>query len=242
MKKMMIRQMGIALALVMAVVAVPAMAQGTHDDERMNQFLVSHTGAGSLQPAEYYQLLHRSYQSDATETNKMILAAGLKAILMNEVPDAKSIDSALVKRAEQEALRVADRSVDIAWQSEGSKINKRMSSYESLINKIIPLGGSLEDYQTYKRDYDKITCEIRAVQDAYMDNSMRTREYTKIYEDVLDSELDLIAFLRKVRALKRMEKELEKAEEAGPLPSPSKQAAIQAHTRWQNAFIAASHN
>jgi hypothetical protein len=242
MKKMMIRQMRITLAVVMVMMAVPLLAQGTHDDDRMNQFLVSHTGAGSLQPATYYQVFHRSYQSDATETNKLILAAAVKAVLINEVPDAKSIDSALVKRAVEEGLRVTDRSVDIAWLSEGSKINKRMSSYESLINKIIPLGGSLEDYQAYKRDYDKITCEIRAIQDAYLDNSQRTREYAKIYEDVLQSELDLVDFLRKTRSIAKAKEDYEKAKEVKAPVSRTRQQALHAHTRWRNAFIAASHN
>jgi hypothetical protein len=39
-----------------------------------------------------------------------------------QVEDADSIESALKKRAEIEALNVADRQIDIAWLAEGSKI------------------------------------------------------------------------------------------------------------------------
>ncbi len=215
-------------------------AQGTHDDERMNQFLVGMTGAGSLQPAWYYNLFHKSYQSDATLSNKSILSAEMKHILMGEEPDAESIDSALVARAKVEALKVADRELDVAWQSEGPKIRKRLDSYKSLIMKITVLGGTMEDYQRFEMDYNKLTCAVRAVQDSYQDNSLRTREYSAIYSDILKSELVLVAFLKDVRYKKKAREDYEASKNDSAVHSRFRSCAVTAHEKWKNAFILAS--
>ena len=212
----------------------------SNDDPRLHQFMVATTGTYSLTPSEYYQLLHNGYQSDATEKNKALLAAGLKGILMGENPDAESIDSALVRRARQEALRVAERELDVAWLSEGGKITKALNNYHELIMKITVMGGTMDDYERYSMDYEKLTCAVRAVQDAYMDNSHRTREYTRIYEDALASRLDLVSFLRKIAAMKRINKDYEDSRTVAAARSRNTQVYNTVYQRWQDAFVAGS--
>ncbi len=237
--KIYIRHITVRLMSAAMLMMMPLMVhgQGSLDDPRLNQFLVSVTGAGSLQPAAYYNLLHKSYQSDATESNRLILTGGIKAVLMGEEPNAESIDSALVKRAKVEALRVADRQVDLVWNVQGGKIRKRLDSYKNLINKITFYGGTLEDKDRYQMDYDKLTCQVKAVQDCYMDNSNRAREYSAIYEDVIKSELDLLDFIKRTIAYKKAKEDYEDAHATGSARERSSELVTLCHDRWKSSFI-----
>ena len=58
----------------------------------------------------------------------------------NQVEYAEAIDSALTKRAEIEALNMADRQIDLAWKKEGSKINSKMDAFKNNIDRILPDG------------------------------------------------------------------------------------------------------
>lgn len=231
--------MAVMFFAVMGVHAQAYFTSGSNDDSRLNQFLVSHTGVGSLQPATWYNTMHKSYQSDAAETNKLFFAGGMKAILMQEEPVAQSIDSALVQRAREEAKRVADRKLDVAWAIDGTKIDNRLAHYKTYIMKIVDFGGTLDDYQRYMDDYNRLTCGISAVQDAYLDNSLRSREYSAMYEDVLSSELRLIDFLKKLVIRKKCKEDFEKAQEYAGRPS-YRDRVDSCVSRWQNAFILGS--
>ena len=96
-----------------------------HDSAKKNQITVMETGSGSLSPTEYYQLLHSSYMKSAASKNKLgyRTTAGIGAY--NQVEYAEAIDSALTKRAEIEALNMADRQVDLAWKVGGRKQDKQ---------------------------------------------------------------------------------------------------------------------
>ena len=54
--------------MLLAAFALSAHAQKityNHDDAKMNQITVQETGAGSLTPSLYYQLLHNRYRKTA---------------------------------------------------------------------------------------------------------------------------------------------------------------------------------
>ena len=89
-----------------------------HDSSKKNQITVMEIGSGSLSPELYYQLLHSSYKKSAASKNKLGFrtTAGIGAY--NQVEYAEVIDSALTKRAEIEALNMADRQIDLAWKVE----------------------------------------------------------------------------------------------------------------------------
>ena len=113
--------------MLMLGVAISGNAQSgvtyNHDSSKKNQITMMEIGSGSLSPELYYQLLHSSYKKSAASKNKLGFrtTAGIGAY--NQVEYAEAIDSALTKRAEIEALNMADRQVDLAWKVEGSKIN-----------------------------------------------------------------------------------------------------------------------
>ena len=120
--------------LLMAVAAVATSgvkAQSVtynHDSPKQNQITVMETGTGALSPELYYTLLHNKYKKSAASKNKLSFRTLAGVNLYNQTDEAEAIDSALVKRAEIEALNVADRQIDLAWLAEGDKINGTASA------------------------------------------------------------------------------------------------------------------
>ena len=105
--------------LLMAVAAVATSgvkAQSVtynHDSPKQNQITVMETGTGALSPELYYTLLHNKYKKSAASKNKLSFRTLAGVNLYNQTDEAEAIDSALVKRAEIEALNVADRQIDL---------------------------------------------------------------------------------------------------------------------------------
>ena len=64
------------------------------------------TGTGALSPELYYTLLHNKYKKSAASKNKLSFRTLAGVNLYNQTDEAEAIDSALVKRAEIEALNV----------------------------------------------------------------------------------------------------------------------------------------
>lgn len=128
--------------LLMAVAAVATSgvkAQSVtynHDSPKQNQITVMETGTGALSPELYYTLLHNKYKKSAASKNKLSFRTLAGVNLYNQTDEAEAIDSALVKRAEIEALNVADRQIDLAWLAEGDKINAQMERLQRNIDRI----------------------------------------------------------------------------------------------------------
>ena len=102
--------------------SMTAQVSYNHDAAKMNQITVQEIGVGGLTPSLYYDAFHNSYQKTAASKNKLSFRtlAGISAY--QQIEDAEKIDSALTKRAEIEALNIADRTggaLDLAWAAEG---------------------------------------------------------------------------------------------------------------------------
>lgn len=166
-----------------------------HDASKMNQITVMEIGTGSLRPELYYTLLHNSYSKSAAVKNKLGFRSQAGASAYMQVDLAEQIDSALTNRAKIEALNVADRQIDIAWQTEGSKIEKVMQSFIDNINRIVPAGGTPTDRTRWTEYYKVYQTAIKATQQAYMPNSQRKKEYLRIYEDVAKQNDLLVRYL-----------------------------------------------
>lgn len=98
--------------------------------------------------------------------------------------EAEAIDSALTARAKIEALNVTDRTVDVAWLAEGSKINSKMEDFQKNIDRIIPAGGDFYEKQRWTEYYNVFQCAIKSTKEAYMPNAQRKKMYLNIYKDV----------------------------------------------------------
>lgn len=189
--------------LLMAVAAVATSgvkAQSVtynHDSPKQNQITVMETGTGALSPELYYTLLHNKYKKSAASKNKLSFRTLAGVNLYNQTDEAEAIDSALVKRAEIEALNVADRQIDLAWLAEGDKINAQMERLQRNIDRILLAGGTTDDKERWTEYYHVYQCAIKATKDAYMPNAQRKKEYLRIYEDVARQNEILVGYLAK---------------------------------------------
>ena len=181
-----------------AMTATTAFAQSVtynHDSSKQNQITVMETGGGSLTPEFYYWMLHNSYRKSAAEKNKLGFRTLAGINLYNQVDDAEKIDSALTKRAEIEALNVADRQIDLAWLAESSKINGQLDKMKANIDHIIPTGGTVNDKRRWEELYNMYRCAVKATKDAYMPNAQRKKEYLRIYSDLTMQNETLLKYL-----------------------------------------------
>ena len=182
----------------MSLATIGAMAQSVtynEDDAKRNQITVMETGSGSQTPELYYTLLHNSYKKSAAEKNKLAFrtTAGLAAY--GQVEYADSIQAALTKRAEIEALNMADRQIDIAWLAEGSKITSQMEKFQKNIDRILLVGGTPTDKERWTEYYHVFDCAVNATKKAFMPNAQRKQEYLRIYADVTKHNEILVKYL-----------------------------------------------
>lgn len=206
-----------------------------HDSPKMNQMTVAEIGSGSLTPDLYYTVLHRNYRKTAAAKNKLGFrtAAGISAF--QQVDDATKLDSAMIKRAEIEALNIADRTggaLDAAWMAEGDKISSKMADFKRNIDRILQFGGTPGQQSLWKEHFNVLNTAIKSTQEAYMPNSQRKKQYLRIYADAAKKNETL------VRYLVRLSNSITTAEllnASYSRPSPNAVAAAEALARWRNA-------
>ena len=225
-----------AVMIAMASVTLQVNAQSyvtyNHDDAKMNQITVQETGAGGLTPAFYYDVFHNSYQKSAAAKNKLSFRSLAGVAAWQQIEDADSIEASLKKRAEIEALNVADRQIDIAWLAEGTKLTNMLDDFQSNINRIIGAGGTFNDKERWNNYYNIFQCAIKVTQDAYMPNAQRKKEYLAIYSDICKENETLIKYLVQLNS---------KAKTAELLSATSTRQnhngaiATAAHNRWRDA-------
>ena len=222
----------IAMASVILQVNAQSYVTYNHDDAKMNQITVQETGAGGLTPAFYYDVFHNSYQKSAATKNKLSFRSLAGVAAWQQIEDADSIEASLKKRAEIEALNVADRQIDIAWLAEGTKLTNKLDDFQSNINRIIGAGGTFNDKERWNNYYNIFQCAIKAIQDAYMPNAQRKKEYLAIYADICKENETLIKYLVQLNS---------KAKTAELLSATSTRQnhngaiATAAHNRWRDA-------
>lgn len=192
--------------LLLSLISLHANAQEVtynHDENKMNQFTVMEIGEGELKPDLYYTIFHNGYKKDAAVTNKTLYRTNTGVSALRQVEDADSIKSAMEKRAEIEALNVADRQIDIAWQTEGTKIEAMLQRYETNISRIIEAGGTSTD-QSRWTEYDNVfRSSITATKEAYMPNSQRKKQYLSIYADITEKNDLLVTYIEKLVTRKK---------------------------------------
>ena len=234
-----------AMAVMMMLgIAMTGKAQSgvtyNHDSAKKNQMMVMEIGSGSLSPTEYYQLLHSSYMKSAARKNKLGYRTTAGIVAYNQMEYAEAIDSAMTKRAEIEALNMADRQVDLAWKVEGSKINSKMDAFKKNIDRILPVGGSIGDKQRWTEYYHVYETAIKATKDAYMPNAKRKKIYLQIFADVAKQNETLIKQLVQMSNASKT-KDLLTAN--GNYQTVNKRSIISsASSKWREAGMAVRNN
>lgn len=188
----------IILACIAAVCVFPAQAQYVtynHDKTKMNQVTVMETGIGTLTPDAFYNIAHKRYSESAVTKNKLRYRTEAAASAYLQVKMAETVDTSMTQRAKIEALNMADRKIDLAWQTEGAKIEAKLKAYKDNIGRIVEAGGKASDKERWEDYYNLFQTAIRSVGDSYMPNSQRKREYQRIYSDLCTQNETLLSYL-----------------------------------------------
>lgn len=168
-----------------------------HDASKYGQIMVMELGAGSLTPEVYYKLTHNSYRKGAkAQTSvKNTLRTATQIASMPQVEMADTIQKDLESRAKIEAMNTADRLLDVAWLTEGEKINSRLLAFKNNLSALTGKASSeeIDAWTDLARMYD---FAIKTVRKGYMPNSERQKQYLAIYDEVTASNDKLILRVR----------------------------------------------
>lgn len=168
-----------------------------HDASKMGQIQVMELGAGSLTPDIYYSITHSSYKKGAKTVtsvkNTLRMAANVASLPQVEFAD--SIKTDLEGRARIEATNIADRQIDLAWLTEGEKIQSKLWAFKSNIGSLN--GKTNNEEITAWEDLVKMyDFAIKTTKKAYMPNSERQKQYLAIYDELTTSNDDLLLRIR----------------------------------------------
>ena len=168
-----------------------------HDASKQGQIQVMELGAGNLTPELYYTVTHRRYKNGAKAAtsvkNTLRIAANTASIPQVEYAD--SIQADLEGRAKIEAANIADRQVDLAWVTEGNKIESKQLAFKNNIN---ALNGKAqtEEITNWTELGQMYDFAIKATRQAYMPNSERQKQYLAIYDEIVKSNDHLLLRVR----------------------------------------------
>lgn len=168
-----------------------------HDASKMGQIQVMELGAGSLTPDMYYSITHSSYKKGAKAAtsvkNTLRMAANVASLPQVEFAD--SIKADLEDRAKIEAANVADRQIDLAWLTEGEKIQSKLWAFRSNIGSLSGKANNTEitAWEDLVKMYD---FAIKTTKKAYMPNSERQKQYLAIYDELTTVNDNLLLRIR----------------------------------------------
>lgn len=155
-----------------------------HDDAVMMQFMMGEVGGAPSAVAQwYYDAFHNSYQKTAIYEPKLAFRALELEAIVQQTPFAEEIDSMFVKRAEVEALNLADREIDLAWQTEQFKIQGKFDEIDKALMEVMPSGGSSAEKEIYVEKFNCLKCGLETIKEEYLPNSERKQQYLEIYKD-----------------------------------------------------------
>ena len=168
-----------------------------HDESKQGQIQVMELGAGALTPEVYYTVTHKKYKDGAKAAtsvkNTLRIAANTSSIPQVEYAD--SIQADLESRAKVEAANMADRQIDLAWVTEGSKIEGKLLAFKNNINAL--QGKAKNDEITGWTELGQMfDFAIKTIHQAYMPNSERQKQYLAIYEEIVKSNDNLLLRVR----------------------------------------------
>ena len=184
----------IYITLLLLTISLMVSAQGmtyNHDEVVMNQFMKAEIGSGTLGKGgivadQYYNITHKSYRNMANNpaNNKMASRSLTYAEVNKEMKYAEDIKDSLTKRAEIEALNIADRQFDVEWLVEKGKIQRVQNTFKKNIEDIVYYGGTSEDKTAWTQIYNMVQESLDSAHDAYMPNSQRKAVYVLLYKDL----------------------------------------------------------
>lgn len=162
-----------------------------HDPVVMNQFMKAEIGAGTLGAGgfwadQYYNLTHKDYRNmaDNPANNKLASRTLTYSEVLKQENYALQMKDSLEKRAEIEALNMADRQFDVEWLVEKEKIERQQAVFKKSIQDIVYYGGTSTDKTAWTNIYNMVQESLDAAHGAYMPNSQRKAVYLLLYKDL----------------------------------------------------------
>ena len=190
----------ILVLLMVAVGCLQSFAQTmtcNHDASKCGQIQVMELGAGALTPDLYYSITHSIYKKCAKSATsvKNTLRMATNVASLPQVEYADSIKADLESRAKVEAANIADREIDMAWLTEGEKIQSKLWAFKSNIGNLNgrTRNDEITEWNNLASMYD---FAIKATRNAYMPNSERQKQYLAIYDELTASNDQLLARIR----------------------------------------------
>lgn len=164
-----------------------------HDASKKAQITVMELGAGTLTPEYYYRITHNNYWKGAKDKNsiKNNLRIAANTASLPQVEYADSIKEDLKSRAVVEGENIADREIDMAWITEGRKLEKKLMTFKNNMNALN--GKTNTEEITAWADLGKMyDFAIKTIRKAYMPNSERQKQYLAIYDEITQSNDNLL--------------------------------------------------
>ena len=230
---MMKRNIFIICTLLLAVNAAAQYVTYNHDATKMNQVTVMETGAGELTPRVFYSVVHGRYYETAAETSKMRYRSEAAANGAAQVGLSEQVDTSLAKRAEVAALDIADRQVDLAWLSEGPKIQSALEAYERNVARLAEAGAAPAETAFWQDRGRLFRTSVSAVRDSYMPNAERKKQYLAIWRDITGRNATLVDYIVSVDSRERTKEHLNATLERSDRTA---EIAAEACVRWKEIF------
>lgn len=186
----MFRSKRVSLAVVLTVVLLAVSASGIqklHQDDIMQQFMAMEGPYGDVSGFTW-KIYDNNYSSNANFPpfgGKIGYRQQFKTIIDKDETHAEAVDSLFRKRMLNLTYEALGREVDLAWITDGGKIEDQLTSFQHNIGLIIAVGGTNDDYSYWKEKYNMIArTAVPMIQDSYMPGYKRSEEYQLIYEDL----------------------------------------------------------
>ena len=184
----------LTITLLLFTISLMVTAQSmtyNHDPVVMNQFMKAEIGSGTLGAGgfwadQYYNLTHKDYRNMANNpaNNKLASRTLTYAEVLKQENYALQIKDSLEKRAEIEALNMADRQLDVEHLVEKEKFERQQAIFKKSIQDIVYYGGSASDKTAWTQIYNMVQESLDSAHDAYMPNSQRKAVYVLLYKDL----------------------------------------------------------
>ena len=187
-----IKSITVIIYLFLSLEGFPQGMTFNHDEVVMNQFMKAEIGSGTLGKGGwfadqiYYNVRWPDYPDMANNpaNNKLGSRTLTNVEVTKEEKYAETIKDSLDKRAEIEALNIADRQVDVEWLVEKNKIQRQQNILKKNIEDIVFYGGTSEDKTAWTQIYNMVQESLDSAHDAYMPNSQRKAVYVLLYKDL----------------------------------------------------------
>lgn len=185
------RQYLLAATVILTMTGYAQSMTYNHDEVVMNQFMKAEIGSGTLGAGgfiadQYYNLTHKSYRSMANNpaNNKLASRSLTYAEVLKQEAYSLQMKDSLEKRAEIEALNMADRELDVEWLAEKEKIEHQQATFKKSIQDIVYYGGTADDKTAWTQLYNLVQESLENTHKAYMPNSQRKAIYLLLYKDL----------------------------------------------------------